>query len=176
MREYVTEAIVLGREAHRERDWVVDLLTRDLGFVSARVTGGARITSKLSPHLDPASMALVRLVWSGRFVVTDAAVMHRNFRARADAELWKSALESLAVTRALAPRREPEVSLWTAVYGVLEGRQGAAAVLESLGYHPESASCARCHKSPVQWVVLDDHSLLCRECGSSAPSAARVSL
>jgi recombinational DNA repair protein (RecF pathway) len=176
MREYVTEAVVLGREVHREHDWLVDLLTHDLGFVSARVTGGARVTSKLSPHLDPASMVLVRLVWSGRFVVADAAVMHRDFRARADVALWARALESLAVVRALAPRREPETLLWTSIYEVLEGTRGADVILESLGYHPGSASCARCHGFPVRWVVLDDHALLCGECGLDAPSATRVSL
>lgn len=176
MREYVTEAIVLGREAHRERDWLVDLLTRDLGLVAARITGGARVVSKLSPHLNPASMALVRLVWSGRFVIADAAVIRRGFGARADTARWARALESLAVTRALAPRREPEESLWAAVHAALEGVEGPEGVLRSLGYHPESARCARCQAFPVRWILFHDHSFLCGACGAKVPLRERAEL
>ena len=65
-------AIVLAVREHRESDRVVDLFTRDLGRIRARVPGGSKILSKFSAHLSVLNIVTVRLVQKHSFTVTDA--------------------------------------------------------------------------------------------------------
>ena len=81
--EYCTEAIVLGRrENGPSYNRFVDLYTKELGLLEARVVGGRRITSKLSPHLDFGNLALLRLVSKNQFTVDDALTEERFFFGR----------------------------------------------------------------------------------------------
>src|SRR3989338_2857275 len=145
MKEYITNAIVLGRRPCRERDWVVDLFAESFGPIAARVVGGMRVRSKFSPHLDVGNLVLVRLVKTNRFTVADVATTDRFPALRADPAILGRVLELLALVRRLAPPHVADPHLWHHLTESF-GRSTASVVetLALLGHDPRRARCGRC--------------------------------
>ena len=170
MREYVTEAIVLGLRLQGEHDRWVDLFTRDLGLLAARVVGGARARSKLAPHLAPPNLVLVRLVRTARYTLADAGTRDRFEATRATPDTLGRSLELVALVRRLTPPVAPDRSLWEClVWSLGRGEPAVRPVLALLGHDPHRARCARCGETPVLWVALSDHTLLCGLCAAPFP-------
>ncbi|MDO8469442.1 MAG: recombination protein O N-terminal domain-containing protein [bacterium] len=175
MKEYVTNAIVLGRHPYREQDWVVDLFTESFGPIAARVVGGARTRSKLSPHLDAATLVLTRLVKANRFTVTDVATLDRFPALRADPAMLGRVLELLALVRRLAPPHVADPHLWqhlTESFGL--GTASVAETLALLGHDPRGVRCGRCGASPAAQFVFPDHLVFCDACARPFPFLDRV--
>lgn len=175
MREYVTDAIVLGRRPRGEHDWSVDLFTRDLGSLTTRVVSGARSRSKFSPHLAPPNLVLVRLVRTVRYTLTDIATHDRFEAVRSNPALFSGALELAALVRHIAPPLAPDHALWECLVHSLEwGEPAVRSVLTLLGHDPHGAPCVQCGGAPVRWVTLSDHTLLCGLCAAPFPISERV--
>ena len=112
MREYLTEALVLDKTAANETDFIVDLYTKELGRVKAKITSGQKITSKLSPHLEPLTFSLVRLTEKNGFVVTDALTKNNLSYFRKHPVSFAKALKLISAIRELIYSEETDPKLW----------------------------------------------------------------
>ncbi|MCL4406427.1 MAG: recombination protein O N-terminal domain-containing protein [Patescibacteria group bacterium] len=65
MVEYLTEAIVLDKRPDKNLDVVLTIFSRDLGKVYGKATSSRKITSRLASHLEPGTLAKVRLARRG---------------------------------------------------------------------------------------------------------------
>ena len=168
MAEYVTEAVVLGREDNGPRNFVAYLYTRQLGYVEARVVSGKKITSKLSPHLDMGNAVLVRLVYKNRFTVTDVLTKERYFSGRAKA-FWRFSRAAHLLTR-LCPRSFPDMDIWDVLIQSLRvGEFEYRMFLTLLGYGSEHAECSLCQSSHVHSFFIPDQTFVCLSCVSRFP-------
>ena len=67
MEEYVTDAIVLEKQPAGESDGRYRLFTERFGRIAAKAKSSRRIISKLAGHLEPGSVAKIRLsIWVRR--------------------------------------------------------------------------------------------------------------
>lgn len=153
MRECVTETVVLEKKPLRETDQSVTFYTERLGLAVAKITSGRKITSKLSPHLEPMNAAQVRLVArnGGGYQITDALKVARL-------ELPFPVLKLVA---AVALPGEPDRVLWGAL------REGVATVpliLKHFGFDPRSAACASCGSLRPEYFLFRDASYACGRC------------
>src|SRR3989344_7862372 len=127
MREYFTEAVVLYKEPLYEIDERVFLYTKDLGKVVAKVTSGRRITSKLSPHLEPLNLVKVRLVYKNSFQVADVLkfgkLSHNNFNL-------------LRLVKNSVINESPDQELWEFLYN---SEDSSIKALTILGFNPSFA-------------------------------------
>jgi len=157
MREYFTPAIVLASRPAGESDRLVDLYTKDLGRLGARVVGGLKMNSKLSPHLDVGNLVDVRLVYKNQFTVTDVLSRSR-FRG---AGFWR-VLSSL---KSLFPEQNPDLRLWHEVlHGFKNRKVKMRNILKILGYDPLLAECVSCGGRSVAYFYPKDQSFLCLRC------------
>lgn len=162
MAEYFTEAIVLDKENLGELDSRIFLYTKEIGKVIAKATSGRKITSKLSPYLEPLNLIKARLVEkkSAGFQVADALRIGK-FK---DFEM----LKILNLIKELAAENQPEPHLWMLmkeVYGKpmpisLLGRE----ILKLFGFDPKFSSCDICHKTRPEYFLFEEVKYLCRYC------------
>lgn len=172
MREIITEALVLAKEPVGEFDQRVTLFTERAGKVSAKVTSGRKITAKLSPHLEPFTLATVRLVpgrgeRNGRsgFQVADA--LRSNRLSRFDVRL-------LRLLAGILLEGQPEPELWERIRS---GTLSPADALRVAGFDPAHASCPACGAPNPGYFLLVDLEYRCRRCLTEAfPRSAYVEL
>ena len=170
MKEYVTHSIVLHRRPYRERDVIVELFTEELGRVEARVTGGARTLSKLSPHLDPLNRVLVRLVKKNNLTVTDAETDIRFGSLRADQKAFSRALETLMLIRRIVPRGHRDSELWKELNRLFEsGDVHLGSILALLGYDPRHARCEGCGSNALYGFSIEGQAFICASCRVKFP-------
>jgi DNA repair protein RecO len=167
MHEYLTEALVLDKTAANETDLTVDLYTKELGRIKAKVTSGQKIISKLSPHLEPLNFSLVRLTEKNGFVVADALTQNKI-------KISKQALKLLAAIRELVFFEEIDPKLWFWLKKSLSAKSlfFFGQFLKILGYDPKLAECHRCHSRWVKYFLVADQIFLCRRCGFKIPPNA----
>ncbi len=151
MREYVTEAIVLKKEPVREFDVRLSLYTRELGKVKALVTSARKPLSKLSPHVEPLSIAQVRLAEKGGVQLTDA--LRKGV-------LPKKHVGVLTLLDAVLQVGERDDRLWS----LLTRDFSLEEVLAALGFDPNFAVCETCGKSAPNIFLLKDARYACAEC------------
>ena len=154
MVEYVTRAVVLEKKIWRECDGVIYFFTEDWGLIKARARGIKKITSKLSGHLEPGDLVLVRLVEGKGTWVVDA-LKEREI---------KIGLPSLQVVRFLA-------SLWQRdddVFGkLLKGGVLEKDFLSHFGFNHRFSKCQVCGHSKPDFFELENHDFVCRICSPS---------
>lgn len=151
MKEISTEAIVLNKEPLHESDCKVTFFCRDLGKISAKVKSGRRITSKLSPHLEPLNLVTLRLVGKNGLHVADALKV---------GELPVAQLKLLRFLDAILSESEGDYRLWS------ELRKGGLTIgnaLALLGFDPSFAVCEKCGRTP-DYFLAGDNVYLCRLC------------
>ncbi len=167
MREYFTEAIVLGARPYKEYDKLVDLYTKDFGRVTAKVTGGRRVTSKLSPHLDAVNLVDIRLIQKNRFIVADVMIKERFRFLREDVKKNSSVLKLMFLLKSLVPELAPDLQFWHyLIRSFKEAKFSTRFFLKLLGYNPLLASCGSCYVKEVSHFSLVDQSFLCQRCFS----------
>jgi len=167
MHEYVTEAVTLGVRSYGEHDRWIDLYTKNLGRIGARVIGGRRILSKLSLHLDVMNLVEVRLVRKNQFTVVDATTKDRFIFLRRDIQKHSSALRLMYLFTSLVPTSAPDIRLWHHLVSNLAGtRVHCGTFLQLLGYDPLLASCENCYAKRVHYFFPADQSFLCSGCCS----------
>lgn len=164
MREYFTEAVVLGLKPSGEEDRIVSLYTRVFGRLEAKVVGGRKITSKLSPHLEEGNLIEARLVEKSRFILADTVLKKR---------FGKSPLvfDVLFLLKSVLPELVSDLRLW---HGLLQGlrdeRLDKKIFLKFLGYNAAFARCESCESQDVGYFSMTDQTFLCRRCFTRAPS------
>jgi len=178
MSEYCTEAIVLGRKdspfGGGSHNRIAELFTKDVGFLEARVPGGRKITSRLSPHLDFGNLVFVRLVYKNQFTVTDALLERRFFFAgrdvEADVDVYDRFSRLLHLFRFLMPRAVPDQNVWDLLLSELSlGQVDYGAFLTLLGYGSSLARCEVCGGASPRGFFLPDQLFLCASCAGAAP-------
>ena len=173
MRDFVTDAIVLSIEPSKEYDRSVFLFTKDLGLLKARVTSGARILSKFSPHLDPLNLARVRLAHKNGFTLTDALTEERFPATRNNVASFGNALRTIALIKALAAEHEPDEKLWQAfIEGLTEGTVRPNTFLKLFGYDARHTECDSCGRVPAHYFAVKTHTFWCASCSTRMPENA----
>ena len=166
MREYLTEALVLDKTAANETDFIVDLYTKELGRVKAKITSGQKITSKLSPHLEPLTFSLVRLAEKNGFVATDALTKNNLSHFRKSPVSFAKALKLISAMKELIYSEEIDHKLWFWLKKSLtKGDIFFSQFLKILGYDPKLAECHKCHSKFIKYFLVEDQIFLCRYCG-----------
>jgi recombinational DNA repair protein (RecF pathway) len=155
VQEYVSDAIVLEKESQGELDQRVAVFARDLGKLSAKVKSGKKITSKLSPHLEPGNFIRVRMVEKGSLQIVDAL---KREKLSGPPDFY------YLLGRILADG-EPDDELWTAL---LAGEKRWVKILSILGWDPERASCEHCGRTQVFAFHLASQNFFCGPCGAGA--------
>lgn len=170
MREFATEAFILGLRNFRENDRSVFLYTKDLGRVEVKVIGGRKILSKLSPHLDVLNLVNVRLIEKSKFTLADAITKNRFLAVREDFKKSSAALNLLFLTNFLAPVLMPDLPFWHHLSRAFKsGRIHIGSFLKLLGYDAASAYCESCRRKDVGYFNLEDQSFLCVRCSLKFP-------
>lgn len=170
MKEYLTQAIVLRVSPRGEFDRFLDLYTKVLGRVGARVIGGRRILSKLSPHLQDLTLINVRLVKKGGFTVTDALEQDRFLSLKKNPRDFVKAQDLIFLIRELVPKAAPDLRLWHEVARALQTDNWNFRVfLKLLGYDPAGAACEICGAKKVAAFYPGDQSFLCFKCSGKFP-------
>jgi recombinational DNA repair protein (RecF pathway) len=172
MKEYFTEAIVLGLKPSGVHDRIVNLYTKDFGRLEAKVVAARKITSKLSPHLGDGNLIEARLVEKNRFILTDA-VSKRRFAKNA------AVFEILILLKFLLPELVSDLRLWHGlVQGLEEGKLDKKMFLKLLGYNALFAECDGCGSRQVSHFSAETQVFLCKACFSkmSSPRFRAVSI
>lgn len=176
MTELVTDAIVLGNVSRLENDKLTKLFTRELGLVEAKIGGGLKPTSKLSPHLDPLNLTRVRLVKKNNFVVADALTLLRFKNVKQNSDALKKALDAVFLIKELMPPLVPEQELWHFLYMSLKtGDFDYRIFLKTLGYDPTLARCFQCKRSKCHHFYIPDQLFVCNKCGKGYSETQLVS-
>lgn len=164
MREYLTEALILDKTVSNETDLIVDLYTKELGRIKAKVTSGQKIVSKLSPHLEPLTFSLVRLTEKNGFTVADALTQNKI-------KPFSQALRLLASVRELVFFEEIDPKLWFWLKKSLNAKSPIifSQFLKILGYDPKLAKCQKCHSKFIKYFLATDQIFLCQRCGFKIP-------
>lgn len=170
MREYLTEALVLDKYASNETDLTVDLYTKELGRLKAKITSGQKITSKLSPHLEPLAFSLVRLTEKKGFVVVDVLTQNHLNHLRLNPFFFAKAIKLLSSIRELIYSEQIDPKLWFWLKKTLSGKEiFYNQFLKILGYDPKLAQCHKCHSRYIRSFLVRDQIFLCNYCSSKIP-------
>src|ERR1700734_991038 len=105
MQEYVTRAVVLDKEPRNNQDARYFLFTERYGKIAVRAKSSRKIVSKLAGHLEPGTIASVRVIEQHGSQVVDALKF-----ARAGASIT-----DLALLNNLLSEWQPDPELWGAV-------------------------------------------------------------
>ncbi|MAF80060.1 hypothetical protein CL629_03220 [bacterium] len=177
MSEYSTEAIILGRRENGPYNRIVDLYTKELGRVEARVVSGRKIISRLSPHLDFGNLAHVRLVYKNQFTVADALTEERFFSGPEDIGVYERFSRLAFLFCSLAPQMIPDVEVWDMFLRGLRKRGLDYRMFLSLfGYGALHAECSACARSGSHAFFVPDQSFLCASCAEMFPKDLLVFL
>jgi len=166
MAEFFTEAVVLDKRDLGELDRRIFLFTEKLGKVRAKITSARKITSKLSPHLEPLNFVKIRLVErKSDFQIADA-LKTKKFT---DAEMIKI----LDLVKELSAENQPEPALWVLLTEAQTKPTAfnllAREILKIFGFDPNFAFCDFCHKPNPEYFLFADAKYLCKTCFSRRP-------
>lgn len=161
MIEHQTEAVVLAKAAADNADAYYTLLTADLGKVNARATSVRKLTSRLAGHLEPGTLAIVRLVQRV------PGGPRRLVEALAETRVSGSvAMKIVSLADDVSPSQAPDADFFEAVkmalFGVESG--GERIVLRAAGFDPDSARCAFCGSEKLVYFSGRDIIFLCQAC------------
>ncbi len=155
MQEYFSEAIVLDREPVRDLDDRFSLFTKKFGKLVAKAKSSRKITSKLSGHLEPGSLVLVRFIEKGGLQLVDALKFSRTTHSPAD----------LYRLHMLLAESEPDQRMWQLV---ISKQFDWIRALKLLGWDPNGAACALCDATPAHAFHIPSQEFFCANCSSKS--------
>jgi len=169
MSEYITKAFILGYEIKKEDTRTFNIFTESFGRLKVRAPGGAKILSRLSPHLPVGALSRVKIVEKNNLTVVDAIVLKKFFNRRR-----KNKNEIFFMSRAFGvfnllmkifPEGLPDNNLWQYISFSLEnGYFDIAKLLSILGYNPKSAACVFCSSRFDIIFDIKDQNFICKNC------------
>ena len=184
MAEIVTDALVIDKEPVGEADSRIFLYTEKLGGVSAKVTSARKITSKLSPHLEPLTFATVRLIEKGNgdngFQLGDALQFARSDGWREQPDKLREALNLVTVFKEKGFQGDPDPNLWQLVKEIFTSPPAfpmgayATRILGVLGFDPRFARCDSCLRAEPARFSFDDMAFYCATCANRQISGKLV--
>jgi len=170
MKEYLTEAVVLNFEKSQEANRRVSFYTKELGLLNAQVISGRKITSKLSLHLNPLNLVLLRLVEKKRMIVADAVVLNAFSNIRGSALKIKKALGLTRLIRTQVLTKQPDLKIWYHLINSLKtGEIDYKIFLKILGYDPKLSRCQNCSIGQPAYFCLIDQTFICEKCHFKFP-------
>jgi DNA repair protein RecO (recombination protein O) len=186
MAVYRSKGIVLRSIRYGEADRILDLYTRDAGFVSAIAKGIRRTKSRFGARLEPLS-CVDFVAYHGRTLdtVTQAEVL-RSFRSvRENLARFEAAADMVGSVRALLGGDEADRRVFNLLYNSLEALEerdsgfGAVEAAFALklsilaGYAPQLDACLSCQArldeaaEPHLYFAPNLGGVLCSECRSA---------
>jgi recombinational DNA repair protein (RecF pathway) len=151
MREYVSEAVVLAKMPSNHNDARYSIFTKRFGKMVAKGVSARKITSKLAGHLEPGTLARVRLIERGGLTVVDALKERRIGISLSDLNF---------LSRLLA-ENEPEPFVWDLLE---QDRFSWDATLQALGWDSHYARCVVCGTTPVAGFSVVRQEFFCARC------------
>lgn len=143
----------MDKEMNGDSDSRIALFTKRFGKLTPKARSLRKITSKLSGHLEPGNLVLARLVEKNGLQVVDALKTSR---------VSVNPPDLYFLGRILA-EAEPEPILWQLLSsGSFNWRE----ILKILGWDPNEAICAICHKGMVAAFAVGSQEFFCEECVS----------
>lgn len=162
MVEHYTKAFVLAREPKGELDAAITLCTKDFGKIIAKAKSIRRITSKLSGHLTPGSLAEVRIVernGNGHQVVDALST---------PVEVTLDSLRFLDFINKLMLVGVPDPRLWHELERAISQNSLSKAnyhrVISIMGYDTKNALCDNCGSRQIAYFLPRDIMFLCSRC------------
>ncbi len=159
MQEHVTKAFVLDVEPVNEADLRVHLFTQELGRVVALAKSARKPSGKLAAHLQPLSIATVRIVERKGMQVVDSLTDERavSLGAREVQELVSVA----NLLKQMTDVYHPDPELWQLIE---KQKLASAATLRILGFDPAHAQCATCGAGKPKHFLIRNTSYSCTSC------------
>jgi len=120
---HCTPALVLRRVAYRDADWIVTLLTEQLGVVSALARSGRTSQRRFGGGLEPIHTLHVHLdeVATDRLLTLhEARIEIARHRVVTSLDAMQAAGRALLWVRRAAPERIPEPAVWRVVSTLLD--------------------------------------------------------
>ncbi len=165
MKDYLTEAIILGRLDKNEHDQLIDLFTKDLGRVRAKASGTKKILSKFSPHLDVLNLVIIRLVKKNFFTIADVLTKDRFYKLRKSGKEMKLALAQIKLLRETLPELDVDSKLWhECISGYKKKSINIEKVLKIMGYDSKFAECALCKNRKPFYFLPKKQEFSCSRC------------
>ncbi len=146
------EAIVLHKDFQGELDERVVFFAKDFGKQSAKIKSGRKITSKLSPHLEPGNLIKARWIEKGSLQVVDALKQEKLDFTPGFLKL---------VCDVLAEHNHDE-EVWNFLKN---NKESSTELLSVLGWNPKGAVCQLCSSTPRMFGV-DSLGYYCADCGA----------
>lgn len=150
MQEYITQALILHKQASQETDALLTLYAEELGRCVVKARGMRRMLSKLSPHTEPGMLSTVRIVEQHGLTLVDALQIKKLF----------TNTNTLYLLSELLHGELPDPELWASL---MEEPVTWLHVLRALGWDPEHAHCASCMGKPDMFL-LDSQTFSCASC------------
>lgn len=165
MKEYLTDAIILGNTRLRENDREGDFYTKEFGRIRAKAIGGQKILSKFSLHLDTLNRVRLRVVKKKGLTVTDVVTEDRFHGLRGNSRTFGLALDLVFLLRCMVGENVPDRELWYALLRSFEHHTiRFRTFLKLLGYDSLYAHCEICVRGKAEYFLPRDHMFLCLRC------------
>ncbi|MEX1014459.1 MAG: DNA repair protein RecO [Candidatus Paceibacterota bacterium] len=167
MEEIVTDAVVLQNRsfAYYGNNRNISLFTEKLGRVEATAISGFKITSKLSPHLNPLNLVRVRLINKNKFIIADALTIDTFKNIRKDEYKLKGFFDLFFLVQSLTPQILPDHNLWQEIIERMKKSEiKNKNILNILGYEPSFSDCFKCGKKNIDYFLIEDQLFLCSKC------------
>ncbi|MDD4931553.1 MAG: recombination protein O N-terminal domain-containing protein [Candidatus Colwellbacteria bacterium] len=165
MIENSTWGVILDRINDNGLDTEYSIFTWDLGKVKAKATSVRKITSKLAGHLEPGTLARLRLVQKaidGNYKIAESLIDERTKDPRA--------MSALLFVDRMTPILQTDIHLFAFLKALVSGEEeGSEAshyrkVLSILGFDPEHAICSICGEDKIAYFIPQDIMFLCHQC------------
>jgi recombinational DNA repair protein (RecF pathway) len=154
MQEYLTKAVVLQKDLRNNADARYYFFTERFGKIAARAKSSRKIVSKLAGHLEPGTVAALRIIEIHGAQVVDALKITRV----------GIPLSELSVLNNLLAEWEPDAALWQELG---QERFSWERVLAVLGWDPQGAQCVLCGTTPARHFHLPRQEFFCVSCASN---------
>lgn len=161
MNEFATNALVLDITQTGEYDGRIILFTETAGKITARAKSLFKLGGKLAGHLQPLTIAQVRLVEKKGVQIVDAITVKRLVTAITPATEAKRLLAVARLIDELTQPHHPDGDLWALIDS---GRLMQRELLTVLGFDPEHAKCNRCEKTNPNHFLIRDAVYVCTPC------------
>ncbi len=165
MKEYLTEAIVLDIKEIDEYDRLVEVFSKEFGYLKAKLVSGRKFLSKLSPHLDILNLVDLRLVEKNQIIVADALLKERFLKIRENYLILKQFLDLVYFLKRLVFFSQKDLKLWYWLLNSLKlAKINYLEFLKILGYDYKLAKCQICQNKNISYFYISEQVFLCFRC------------
>jgi len=169
MTEHFTWGIVLDKKAVGEADSEYSIFTWDVGKVMTRATSSRKTLSRLAGHLEPGTLAMIRIVRKnekGRFRMAEALSENKTKNP--------IVIKVFSLADSLIPLEQPDINIFAFLKNlILHGTKSEAfactVLLRLVGFDPRTAKCGACGSEEIACFAVQDIIFLCAICQNKNP-------